>query len=91
MVSVAVLGIGVLCSGGLLVPRLADGGVEAGNVFPKERRDSLAHEDGRHIGDAVAGAQPCLLLGSFAVAVLVGGIGVGVARVVVVVMRVRVH
>lgn len=73
--SVAVLGVGVLCPGCLVVSRLANGGVEAGDVFSEERRDSLAHKHGRHVGDAVPGAQPSLLLWTFAVAVLVCDIG----------------
>ena len=73
--SVAVLGVGVLCPCSLLVPGLANGGVEAGDVFPEEGGDSLAHKDGRHVGDAVPGAQPCLLLWTFAVAALVCDIG----------------
>lgn len=73
--SVAELGVGVLCPGGLLVSRLANGGVDARYMFPEEGRDSLAHKDGRHVGDTVPRAQPCLLLWPSSVAVLVCDIG----------------
>ena len=51
--SIAVLGVGVLCPGGFVVARLADGGIYARNMFPEERCNSLAHKDRRHVGDTV--------------------------------------